>query len=33
LKEHVENKCKIGIFKYLENEKYIGENKNKIKEG
>jgi len=33
LKEHVENKCKLGIFKDLMNNKYIGENKNKIKEG
>ena len=33
LKEHVENKFKLGIFKYLMNDKYIGENKNKIKEG
>ena len=33
LKEHVEKKCKLGIFKYLMNDKYIGENKNKIKEG
>ena len=33
LKEHVENKCKLGIYKYIMNEKYIGENKNKIREG
>ena len=33
IKEHVENKCKLGIFKNLMNDKYIGENKNKIKEG
>ena len=33
LKEHAENKCKLGIYKYIMNEKYIGENKNKIREG
>ena len=33
IKEHVENKCKLGIYKYINNEKYIGENKNKIREG
>jgi len=33
LKGHAKNKCKFGIFKYLTNDKYIGENKNKIKEG
>ena len=33
LKEHIENKCKLGIYKYINNEKYIGENKNKIRDG
>ena len=33
LKEHFENKCKLRIFKYINNDKYIGENKNKIREG
>ena len=33
LKEHFENKCKLGIYKYINNDKYIRENKNKIKDG
>ena len=33
LKEHVENKCKIGIINYENGNKYIGEKKNRIKEG
>ena len=33
LKEHIGNKCKLGIYKYRMNEKYIGENKNRIREG
>ena len=33
LEEHVQNKCKFGIINYSNGDKYIGEKKNKIKEG
>ena len=33
LREHIQNKCKIGIIVYENGEKYIGEKKNNIKQG
>ena len=33
LKEHIENKCKIGIINYENGDRYIGEKKNRTKEG
>ena len=33
LRNHIENRCKIGIIKYSNGNKYIGEKKNNINEG
>ena len=33
LKEHLENKCKIGIINYSDGGKYIGQKNNKIRDG
>jgi len=33
LKAHIENECKFGIINYSNKEKFLGEKKNKIREG